>query len=196
MTGLMILLLQIWGGLAYLLNKVCFSRAERSLSAETNRTWRIRSWVAYLAGLPAWVAVFVMEHNWIVAAVESSGAPAMIIGLMISWRGSGSEPKRLDHFARFIIALGLAASIYEFGGIKTPNQCLELGVSAGFLFGTYLLAKDKVQGYLWIMLGNVSCFLLMLSQGYYILMIQQSVSLIFTVDACANRSRRRVENAS
>lgn len=57
------ILLQIWGGAAYPLNKICFSLAERSTGQDMNRTWRLRSWGIYLADLPAWVTVFAMEHN-------------------------------------------------------------------------------------------------------------------------------------
>ena len=74
------ILLQIWGGAFYLLNKIFFSRAERDNAISRRRLWRIRSWVVYLVGLPAWVIVFISEHNWIAAGVESGGAPAMIMG--------------------------------------------------------------------------------------------------------------------
>ncbi|QGY40812.1 hypothetical protein GM415_11980 [Pseudodesulfovibrio cashew] len=181
------LLLQIWGGACYLLNKVCFSRAERSLTHEQNRTWRIWSWCVYLAGLPAWVIVLVSEHNWIAATVESGGAPAMTIGLVIALRGHGREPKWLDFLARYSVILGLGLSLYDFGGITTVNQVLELCIAAGFLMGTYLMAKDKIHGYFWLMLGNVSCSALMGIQHYYILMVQQLLSLFFVVDAYRTR---------
>lgn len=58
--------------------------------------------------------------------------------------------------------------------------------------GTYLMAKDNIQGYFWLMLGNVSCAALMGIQGYPILSAQQLVSLIFVTDAY--RSRRRQTN--
>ncbi|MBG0791382.1 MAG: hypothetical protein H0S80_12895 [Desulfovibrionaceae bacterium] len=182
-------LLQIWGGACYLLNKICFSRAERSADRVANRTWRLWSWGVFLAGLPAWVTVFVMEHNWIAAAVESGGVPAMLIGYIIALRGHGREPRWLDWLARFSVVGGLGASLYEFGGITTLNQILELCIAAGFLMGTYLMAKDSIRGYHWLMLGNVSCAALMGIQEYWILAAQQLASLIFVVDAC--RTRRR-----
>lgn len=175
--------LQIWGGIFYLLNKIFFSRAERSGSEQLRRSWRIRSWLVYLAGLPAWVIVFFSEHNWIAAAVESGGAPAMLVGLIIAWRGRGKEPKWLDYIARLSVLIGLSLSFYEFGGIKTINQILEIGIAAGFLMGTYMMAKDKAQGYFWLMLGNVSCASLMGLEGFLVLMAQQMVSLIFVTDA-------------
>lgn len=184
--------LQIWGGLFYLLNKISFSQAERSNAISCRRQWRIRSWIVYLAGLPAWVIVFISEHNWIAASVESGGAPAMIMGLIIAWRGHGTEPKWLDKISKASVLAGIALSIYEFGGIRTPNQFLELGIAAGFLMGTYMMAKDNMQGYFWLILGNVSCASLMGMEGFFILMTQQMVSLIFVTDAFLVRRKKYI----
>lgn len=181
--------LQIWGGVFYLLNKICFSRAERSRIAENRKAWRVRSWIVYLAGLPAWVTVFIFEHNWIAAGVEAGGAPAMTVGLIIALRGRGTEPKWLDAVAKLSVLAGLALSVYEFGGITSLLQVVELGIAAGFLMGTYLMAKDNPLGYFWLMLGNVSCATLMGMEGYYVLMIQQLLSLIFVSDAYLVRRR-------
>ena len=117
--------LQIWGGLFYLLKKVFFSQAERSKTVDDRKIWRIRSWIVYLTGLPAWVVVFISEHNWIAAGVESGGAPAMLIGLIIAWRGHGAEPKWLDSIAKLSVLVGLVLSVYEFGGIKNLSQFLD-----------------------------------------------------------------------
>ena len=189
-TRMFVLLLQIWGGVFYLLNKMCFSRAERSKSIKKKQTWRIRSWVVYLAGLPAWVVVFITEHNWIAAAVESGGAPAMLTGLLIALKGRGREPRWLDYIARVAVVSGLVLSVWDYGGITTLKQVLELGIAAGFLLGTYLMAKNNIQGYFWLMLGNVTCSTLMGIQGYYILMTQQLLSLIFVTDAYLIRRKR------
>jgi len=188
--------LQIWGGLFYLLNKVFFSQAERSKTISGRKIWRIRSWIVYLSGLPAWVAVFISEHNWIAAGVESGGAPAMLLGLIIAWRGRGTEPKWLDSIAKLSVLLGIGLSIHEFGGIKNLSQFLELGIAAGFLMGTYMMAKDNAQGYLWLMLGNVSCASLMGIQGFFILMTQQMVSLAFVTDALLTRRKKRISESS
>lgn len=185
------IVLQIWGGLSYLLNKIFFSRAERSRTSQGGKTWRIRSWIVYLMGLPAWVFVFISERNWIAAGVESGGAPAMIVGLIIAWRGRGTEPKWLDILAKMSVFIGLLLSMLEFGGIKTVAQFLELGIAAGFLMGTYLMARDSARGYLWLMLGNVSCAALMGMEGFFILMFQQMVSLVFVTDAYLVRQKKR-----
>ena len=143
-----------------------------------------------MTGLPAWIFIFVFEHNWIAAAVESGGAPSMLMGLILARRGGGKEPKGLDTIARIAVLMGIAISFYEFGGIKTLNQLLELGIAAGFLMGTYMMAKNKTQGYLWLMLGNVSCASLMGIEGYRVLMAQQLVSLVFVTDAFLTRTKR------
>ena len=122
--------------------------------------------------------------------MESGGAPAMVVGLIIAWRGHGAEPKWLDGLAKLSVLVGLALSVYEFGGIKAVSQYLELGIAAGFLMGTYMMAMDNAQGYLWLMLGNVSCASLMGIEGFYILMTQQLVSLAFVTDACLVRRKK------
>ena len=189
--------LQIWGGVFYLLNKVFFSQAERSKTIRARKIWRIRSWIVYLTGLPAWIVVFMSEHNWIAAGVESGGAPAMLVGLIIAWRGHGAEPKWLDNFAKLSVLVGFALSVYEFGGIKNLSQFLELGIAAGFLMGTYMMAKDNAQGYLWLMLGNVTCASLMGIESFYILMIQQMVSLCFVSDAfLVRRNKTTIEHGA
>ncbi|MBT3337133.1 MAG: hypothetical protein HN855_09295 [Anaerolineae bacterium] len=174
---------QIWGGIFYLLNKVFFSRAERSNSEQQKKNWRVWAWIVYLLGVPAWVIIFVLEHNWIAAAIETGGAPAMIIGLSIAIRGLGHEPRWLDILAKMMIGIGLTLSLYDFGGITTFNQILELGIAVGFLVGTYLLAKEKAQGYFWFIGMNIFTATLMGLQNYPLLMVQQLISLGFVLDA-------------
>lgn len=188
---MLVIILQIWGGLFYLLNKICFFKAEKSTLPHRKRSWRIRSWFVYLTGLPAWIVIFISEHNWIAAAVESGGAPAMVIGLIIAVKGKGTEPKWLDHFARAFVLLGLVLSLVEFRGITTVNQILEIGIAAGFLMGTYLMAKDNINGYLWLLLGNVTCAALMGIEGYVVLMTQQLASVYFVTNAYLTRRRNK-----
>ena len=120
----------------------------------------------------------------------------MTIGLIIAWRGHGNEPKWLDYVAKISVLIGLTLSFYEFGGIKTLNQFLELGIAAGFLMGTYMMAKDKVQGYFWLMLGNVSCASLMGLEGFFVLMAQQTVSLFFVTDAYLARKQTLISESN
>ncbi|MBI2055136.1 MAG: hypothetical protein HYT39_03515 [Candidatus Sungbacteria bacterium] len=188
--------LQWLGGGFYLLNKIflSFSEHARNRGDEVRaRKWRIASWAVYLVGLPPWVIIFVSWRNWIAASVEASGAPAMVLGLVIALRGTTKNPPRwLDHLALVCIPLGFGYSLYDFGGITTVNQWLEIGLVLGFLVGTYLLAKERASGYLWYVLMHVTCGWLMWIQGYPWLLLQQLVSLVFIVDAYRMTQKRRV----
>ena len=188
--------LQWLGGGVYLLNKIflSFSEYARNRGDEARaRKWRIASWAVYLVGLPPWVIIFISWRNWIAASVEASGAPAMVLGLVIALRGTTKNPPRwLDHLALICIPLGFGYSLYDFGGITTINQWLEIGLVLGFLVGTYLLAKERASGYLWYVLMHVTCGWLMWIQGYPWLFLQQLVSLVFIVDAYRMTQKRRV----
>jgi hypothetical protein len=88
------LLQWLWGGF-YLLNKIflSFSEHARNQGNETwARKWRIAAWAVYLAGLPAWIIILVSWRDWIAASVEASGAPAMLLGLVLALRGTTSNP--------------------------------------------------------------------------------------------------------
>lgn len=190
--------LQWLGGGFYLLNKIflSFSEHARNRGDEARaRKWRIASWAVYLVGLPPWVIIFVSWRNWIAASVETSGAPAMLLGLVIALRGTTKNPPRwLDRLALFCIPLGFGYSLYDFGGITTINQWLEIGLVLGFLIGTYFLAKEQTSGYLWYILMHVTCGWLMWIQGYPWLFLQQLISLVFIVDAYRMTQKRRITN--
>ncbi|HLD06057.1 MAG TPA: hypothetical protein VJC16_00800 [Candidatus Nanoarchaeia archaeon] len=179
-------LLQVLGGLFYLLNKVFLWLSEHTQgNRRRSRQWRIASWAVYLAGLPPWVILFVCNRNWIAATVEASGAPAMLLGLLTALRGTTEDPPRwLDRLALICIPLGFAYSLYDFGGLTSFTQWLEIGLVAGYLVGTYQLAKERRSGYLWYVLMHLACGWLMWVQGYPWLFWQQMVSLVFIVDAC------------
>jgi hypothetical protein len=185
-------ILQIWGGTFYLLNKLFFSKAERAINQRYQQKCMLRAWSAYLIGLPPWVLIFISERNWIAAAVESSGVPAMLIGLSAAWQGHNKihEFVWLNHLAKLMILIGLGLSFYDFGGLATLNQFLEIGIAAGFLMGTYLLAKSKPQGYFWLIVGNINAAFLMMRQGYFLLMIQQIISLSLVIDAYRVQRRK------
>lgn len=187
------LLLQIWGGLGYLINKILFSQTERSTNVNNKKKFQIWSWIAYLTALPAWIIVFISEDNWIAAAVEFGGAPSMIIGLIIALKGEGKQSKFIDYLAKVFVLLGLCLSFHKTDGLFKLTQLIELGIASGFLMGTYFLAKGKISGYLWLVVGNISCALLMGLQGFYILMCQQLISLLFVVDAYIIRRKKTIE---
>lgn len=179
--------LQLLGGTFFLLNKVFLSCSEhvgRKGKKASARKWRIAAWVASLIGLPPWVILFIGKHNWIAASMEMSGAPAMVLALVIAVRGTEEKPPRwLDILALICISAGFGYSLYDFGGLKTLNQWLEIALVIGFLIGTYLLAKVRRGGYLWYILMHVACGWLMWIQQYPWLFAQQAVSLVFIVYA-------------
>lgn len=189
-------LLQWLAGGFYLLNKVFLQFSEYSWKKKENvraRQWRIASWGVYLVGLPAWVIIFIVERNWIAASVEASGVPGMLLGLVLAVRGTTTNPpKWLDRLALVCIPLGFGYSLWDFGGLTTINQWLEIALVGGFLIGTYKLALEQMDGYLWYVLMHVSCGWLMWIEGYRWLFFQQAVSLLFIVDAYrVARARRK-----
>jgi hypothetical protein len=176
------LLLQIWGGGCYLLNKIFLSRSEGKVDGRTVRIW---GWAVYLLGLPAWVIILVMKRDWMAATIEAGGAPAMLLGLMAAMKGLERAPRLLtklsEWFAYALILLGIAYSLYDYHGLTAVSQLLEIGVMAGFLIGTDRLAKHKTSGWLWFMVMNTSMGLLMWSQANPILAGQQLISLCFVI---------------
>ena len=182
--------LQIWGGACYLLNKIFLSRAE---GTRDNRKWRIFGWSVYLVGLPAWVIILVIKHDWMAAAIEVGGAPAMALGLVAALKGLEQTPRLLkksaEMFAYGLLIVGVVYSLYDFGGITSFSQVLEIGAMAGFLVGTYLLAKKNPTGWLCFMLMNASMGTLMAIQAKPILAIQQAISFCFVLLGFS-RSRR------
>jgi len=179
----------------YLLNKIFLSIAERMESRgeeTTAREWRIASWEAYLLGLPPWIVIFAHLHYWIALGVEAAGAPAMFLGLFLAKRGDKSEPpKWLKRLALICIPLGIGYSVYDFGGITTLNQWLEIGLAAGFLIGTYLIARKRPSGYLWYVPMHICGGALMLIKNHPWLFLQQIASLAFIVSAYYMSRKRR-----
>ena len=159
--------LQIWGGFFYLLHKVFCSRYERTKQKpEAAQKWRTRSWLVYITGLPAVVAILLPKDNWIFAALEASAFPVMVLGLVLAARGVGKKEidqnlGHLDPVVYTTIGFGLGYSYHLFGGFTTLNQWLEMGASFGFLVGTYLQAKDDEKQYLAYMMMNISAGILL-----------------------------------
>ena len=177
------LTLQVWGGLFYLLNKVFLAAAER----KPKTRWRTYAWVVYLIGLPPWVWIFVLKHNWIAASLEAAGAPSMFLGLAIALGYLGLSWLRwLDRGSLLFVILGICYSLYDFGGLVVLNQYLELAMAVGFLVGTYLIAKLRPAGYLWFLLMNAANAALMAREHYPWLVAQQILSIIFVADAFYN----------
>jgi hypothetical protein len=188
-------LLQILAGGFYLLNKIFLAaseRAKQSNKSATSRKWRIAAWGIYLLGLPAWVVIFIKERNWIAASVEASGAPSMLLGLIIAVRGlEKGVPKWLDRFAIICIPFGFAYSFYDFGSFTSLTQWLETMLVVSYLVGTYLLANERGNGYLWYIVMHLACGYLMWHQDYPWLVLQQVISLLIIVDAYVTQRHKK-----
>lgn len=178
------LFLQFWGGGFYLLNKVFFSLAEGRQEL-LKRKLRILGWSVYLLGVPAWGVILLGKHDWIAASIEIGGIPAMMFGLYNVYRTDLRPSRSLDRVVSGItysfLVFGVCFSLYDYGGLTTVSQLLEMGVMVGFLLGSYLLAKQKISGWVFFMLMNGSMATLMLIQSQPLLSIQQLVSLCFVL---------------
>ena len=178
------LFLQIWGGLFYLTNKVLFALSVGQIDTR-RRLIQVMAWIIYILGVPAWVILLVGQHDWIAASIEAGGVPAMLLGLYNTVKGS-VQPHRLFNVLVSLctyasLTFGLLYSLNHHGGLVSLSQMLEIGVMIGFLLGTYLLAKNREQGWLFFMLMNISMAALMMLQDKPILMGQQFLSLCFVL---------------
>lgn len=187
---MLVIFLQVWGGGFYLLNKIFFSVAERCCDKKRGQVWRKYAWIVYLIGLPMILCLLWLKHNWMAFSVEAGGSMAMVLGIVVASRGLERTPKWLDHIALASSVTGIVYSLYDFGGITTLNQLLEIGTVSGFLIGTYLLAKERPSGYLWYMIMNFTTGWLMYIQDYHIMAAQQALSFGFIVDAYFTHRRK------
>lgn len=191
------LMLQIWGGMFYLSNKVLFAVAEGK-QLQMKKNIKLVAWIIYILGVPAWVIILVGHQNWIAASIEAGGIPAMLLGLYNTYY----DNQRHNRLFNLLVALstyssllfGLSYSLYIHGGIVSVSQVLEIGVMMGFLLGSYAIAKNNPVGWLFFMLMNLSMGTLMLLQDKPILMAQQLVSLCFV--AYALIASRRITPSS
>jgi hypothetical protein len=172
-------LLQAWGGIFFLLNKAFLALAEQRPHETAKRWWRVVAWMMYLVGLPGWLVIFVYEHNWIVMAVELGGVPGVLYALVSARRGKNQASRWLRVVVLGSVVIGISVSVYDFGGLTTFNQFLELMSNTGLLIGTYLLAQERATGFLWYVLMNSAMGVLMFRQGYTLLCTQQFASLFF-----------------
>jgi hypothetical protein len=151
----------------------------------TKRQLRIIGWSVYILGVPAWVIILVGKHDWIAASIEAGGVPAMLFGLLNAWRKTDTPGRTLELVASLFtyaaLIFGVGYSLYDYGGITSGSQILEIGVMIGFLLGSYLLAKKNSYGWLFFMLMNGSMATLMFHQHKPLLSIQQLVSLCFVI---------------
>lgn len=190
----MLALLQVWGGLFFLLNKILFWKSERATESDSARTWRIGAWLVYLIGLPAWLYISAHEHNLIALWMGLASIPSMIYGLINSlWRNEQGSRALLNLLALAGAIIGLWQSLQHFDGIHTLTQKLELVSAVGYVAGTYLLAWKKQSGYIGFMVVNSATGCLMFEQGYYGLAFQQVLSLFFVVASYRLCWQRRLQ---
>jgi len=186
------LILQIWAGGFYLINKVLFAFAEGK-SNDVKRNIKIKAWIIYILGVPAWVAILVAHQNWIAASIEAGAIPAMLLGLYNTYHNNKKHNKWFNRIVAWCtytsLAFGVIYSVLTHGGIVSISQLLEVGVMMGFLLGSFAIAKNNPVGWLFFILMNLSMASLMLLQDKPILMAQQLLSLLFVVYALI-QSRR------
>ena len=186
-------LLQIWGGSFYLINKICFSVSEGK-DTEAGRRVRGLGWSVYILGVPAWVMLLIGNQNYIAASVEAGGLPAMFLGLYITCH-RGVKPRKVVYnivtFLTYLaLTVGVINSLYFHGGLNSISQIFEIGVTFGFLLSGYYIANQNPAGWLFFMLGNVSMAALMYIEDATILMLQQLISLLFVIYGYKKSSRR------
>ena len=188
------LFLQIWGGSGYLLAKILLAISE---GVENGRRWRIVGWFSYLIGIPAWVIILGSKNDWVIAANDIGSIPAMILGIITAWKQNNHANRRYEKFVRFftifMIIAGITYSIYHFHGITTTSQVLEILVIIGFLGGSYLLAKNNLNGWILFALMCICVVILMWMQNKYLLAILQGFSLIITMIGYM-RAKQRIKN--
>jgi hypothetical protein len=178
------LILHIWGGSFYLINKILFAISEVK-DGNTQKHLKVSAWIIYILGVPAWVIILVSHQDWIAASIEAGGIPAMLLGLYNTYHDHNRQHKTFNIFVTFCtyssLAFGLIYSLSIHGGITSVSQIIEMGVMLGFLMGSYFMAKNNPNGWLFFMLMNLSMASLMFLQENLILMAQQLLSLCFVI---------------
>ena len=178
------LILQIWGGTFYLLNKLFFALSE-ARQGSSKKNFRLSAWSIYILGVPAWVIILVDHQDWIAASIEAGGIPAMLLGLYNAYHDNKKPYKLLINIVTLCtysaLFLGLVYSINHHAGISSLSQVLEIGVMLGFLLGSYYMAQHNRLGWLFFMLMNLSMAALMFFQEKPILMAQQLISFCFVI---------------
>ena len=126
--------------------------AETGKAKETKRAFRITAWAVYLAGIPAWLWIFIQDKRWIAAALEFGGAPAMLLGLVFGRERGRQFVKfalhdRVDLVQREVDAVVGDAALWKIVGtdavraVAAADQAL---AGAGLLrvLGTQLLVLE------------------------------------------------------
>jgi hypothetical protein len=188
-------ILQIWGGVGFLLNKILLMFSEKykfSGSQNLYQKYQIYSWLIYLISLPPWIILFALRQDWIASALELTGAPAIVLGLTNALQMHkqplikkliNKKIKLLEVVAIVCIITGICYSLYDLNGISRFTQLLEIILTISYLFGTYLLAKRNIRGYVCYIFMHISCGWIMYIHDYFWLMLQQIISLIIILNS-------------
>lgn len=188
----MMTLLQVWAGLFFFSNKLLLLLSEYPISAKVWRWRRLMAWSTYLVGIPAWLAICHHYHNWIAFAIEISGIPSVLLGIYLAKKGKEvTTPKWLDYLAILGVIAGMLISLIDFGGFTTLTQALECLLVCGFLYGTYRLAKDQLDGYIGYLLMTAASATLMGVQGLYILLVVQIFECVIVCMAYYMRRKKK-----
>jgi nicotinamide riboside transporter PnuC len=193
--------IQVWAAGFYLLNKVFFALAEGK-SPSTKRKLKLWGWAVYILGVPGWVIILAQHHNWIAASVESGGLPSMFLGLYVVYYSNRQPSRAVTLFTKYCVYvflfIGLSYSLYDYGGLTSVRQFLEMAAMAGFLIGSYLLARNDNRGWLFYMVMNTGMIILLFIQGKPLLSLQQVVSLSFVIYGytVAVRESRKAESVA
>ncbi|OUR89466.1 hypothetical protein A9Q81_21700 [Gammaproteobacteria bacterium 42_54_T18] len=178
------LILQVWGGSFYLINKILLALSEGKYG-NTQKNLKVTGWSIYILGVPAWVIILVGHNDWIAASIEVGGIPAMLLGLYNTYHDNQRPHKAFNCFVTLCtyssLVLGFLYSLNIHGGITSITQVLEVSAMLGFLMGSYYMAKGNSYGWLFYMLMNLSMASLMFLQDKPILMTQQILSLCFVL---------------
>lgn len=178
------LVLQVWGGFFYLLNKIFFALSEGRTGA-TSKNFTLSAWCFYIIGVPAWVIILISHQNWIAASIEAGTVPAILLGLYNAYHNNEKPNEKFNNTVKvctyFSVVFGLLYSVNYHSGITSLSQVLEVGMMLGLLLGSYYMARSNILGWLYFMLVNLSAAALMLLQDKPILMAQQLLSLCFVI---------------
>jgi hypothetical protein len=195
--GYMDIILQIWGGSFYLINKILFALSEGEYGNTKKKNLKVTGWLIYILGVPAWVIILAGHQNWIAASIEAGGVPAMLLGLYNTYYDHKRPNKAFNGFVTLCtyssLAFGLLYSLSIHGGITSVSQVLEMSAMLGFLMGCYYMAKKNLNGWLFFMLMNLSLASLMFLQEKPILTAQQLLSFFFVLYGF-NIARKRLKS--
>jgi len=188
------LILQLWGGCFYLCNKLLLA-ASLGKKDPIKRQLKVSGWIIYLLGVPAWVIILVSQKNWIATSIEVGAVPAMLLGLYYAYKDQPNKlfDKLVGYCVYTSLAIGLFYSLSVNRGINSFTQILELGIMLGFLVGSYLMAKNRLSGWLYLMLMNLCTAALMHIENKPILMVQQLMSLCIVIYGF--NKNRQIENS-